>query len=371
MGHKPGMHAGGIKLINAVNTTVEKNYVLDNEGAGIWVDIGSNGVEVHHNVIVETKNVDGLQARGIQYEMSSGNRSPGKLDIHNNILRVDGGVAGIISIYALNSQYLEIFRNTISGAQNGIVVKQDSRGYAGNCANGYSGCISCSGSNYDQSCDNNCIAGGNNTDEPAGARCMQQIREIKVYYNDVSVGGSGYLLTGLLVEPGPGQTGTEPNGITPERYYNKSAYNIDIDFNNYTIPGNPLYANAFQWGWDTSLQISKRLVWEQANDFVDFNSCINGLCAGTTASARTSAATITLYPNPFVASVSASLSGVKLSNDVVLVLTAMDGVAVKLRPSDVEDDRVTFDMGGIPVGRYAAKLYHQGALVTTTQLEKK
>ncbi len=364
MGHKPGMHAGGIKLMTALNTVVEENYVLDNEGAGIWVDINSNGVEVHHNLIVETKNYQGLQVRGVQYEMSRGNREDGKLDIHNNLLKVEGGIAGIICIYALNSQYLEIFNNTIINAQNGIVVKQDARGYTGNCANGYPGCNPCSGGNEALPCDDNCIADGNYTDDVASSRCLQQVRDIQVYYNNISVGGSGYLLTGLIIEPGVGQTLNEPNGIVAERYYNKNVYKIDIDYNYYTIPGNPMYSNCFQWGWDTVKQSSTRLVWDQANDYIDSHSCINGSCPAEAASARTLAVEIEIFPNPFNDFLSVSRKE-PISEDVNVRLTSEGGITYDLQIVDADSAVFSFDTSELPKGNYVATVTSNGYVGTT------
>lgn len=369
-GHKPGFHSGGMKLTASHNSSVENNYALDNEGAGLWVDAYCNGVEVHHNLLVETKNFKGLQARGIQYEMSSGNRTAGKWEIHNNIVKVEGGIAGIISIYVLNSQYLEVYNNTITNAQNGIVLKQDLRGYTGNCANGYPDCTSCSQVNNDFSCDNYCISGGVFTDDLSDGNCMHQVREIKVYYNDISVAGSGYVLTGLLVEPGIGQTSNEPAGILPGRYYDKSVYKIDFDYNKYTIPGDPSFSYPFRWGWDLNTSKTKILKWEDVNDFVDFNSCINNSCSQTLMLARQSSGqTITPFPNPFYEHLSISTEGFETE---ILKFKLIDGsgAAYTLPVLATSPTSTRLGTSQIPKGNYVLQVIGNGMVIKSLHVVK-
>lgn len=366
MGHKPGMHAGGIKLIGSRQTSIEANYVIDNEGAGIWVDIGCIGVAVHDNVIVETKNFQGLQARGIQYELSQGTPTDGEYEIFNNLIKVNNGIAGIVAIYALNSQYLDIQHNTIRNAQNGILIKQDARGYEGNCANGYAGCMPCDAVTGG-TCDNACKALPNTDDDGLG-RCLQQVRNIKVHYNDITVGGSGYLLTGLILEPTSAQLLSEPGGISATRYYDDGDYKIDIDYNNYHTPGDPRYAYPFQWGWDAEISGSIRIPWALQTQFHDAHSCLNGECSAGNASLA-SAANISVYPNPFAGTLNVRGDGLNTGYVAIELISDRNQV---YRPAIGWQDKsaVSFNTSTIPPGTYVLRIFQGSHLIDTRRVQK-
>lgn len=115
-----GWHGGGFKLVGVDGAIVDNNEVYDNNGPGIWCDIGCKNVEISNN------NVHGNAWGGIDYEVSSG------ANIHDNVVwdngwrnwdvwdPVGGGVgAGILIRNSSNNQ---INNNILAWNNSGITV---------------------------------------------------------------------------------------------------------------------------------------------------------------------------------------------------------------------------------------------------------
>jgi hypothetical protein len=198
---------------------------------------------------------------------------------------------------------------------------------------------------------------------------MQQVREIKVFYNDISVGGTGYLLAGLIVEPGVDQTMNEPGGISPSRYFDKNQYKIDFDYNMYTIPGNPLYVYPFQWGWDAMTQKTKRMNWDEANDFIDSNSCLNGSCAETTM-ARSALPQVVASPNPFSQYLTVSSETYNTAS-AQLKLINYQGMSYSPILLTSKTSATRFGTSNVPNGNYVLEIIINGKIIHSIHVVKK
>ena len=94
-----GWDAGGLKVTNTANLTVEGNTVKNNNGNGIWADISSS------NWTIEDNGVAGNNGNGIMYEISH------NATISNNLVVNNQGSA----IYISNS-------DGVTATGNGVVV---------------------------------------------------------------------------------------------------------------------------------------------------------------------------------------------------------------------------------------------------------
>lgn len=122
-GYALGWEAGGGKFLSTTNLLLQKNYVHDNYGPGLWADTDNVGITYDSNTCTHN------QSSGIQHELSFA------AVIKNNTLSGNGYVAaswlwnGQISIQ--NSSNVQVYGNTVevpaSGA-NGIAIINQNRG---------------------------------------------------------------------------------------------------------------------------------------------------------------------------------------------------------------------------------------------------
>ncbi len=226
--YSPGWNAAGMKVNGVINLEVSYNYVHDNEGiAGLWNDSFSLTVDYHHNLIENN-------LKGIHFEISS------DASIHHNTLRNNSAYA----IHVVSSPEGEIFNNTIQYSQNGIVIFQDHRGYAGNCV----------------------------TDPLSNANCHLQVRNINVAYNDILLASPVNVPAGLAVK------NVSCNDCVPERFYNNE-YQINFEHNNYVYPLGTNFNTieedkAFYWGWNSSSASTSVIPWNKWTLTHDANACL-------------------------------------------------------------------------------------------------
>ena len=106
--------AGGTKFVRNTNLILRENYVHDNFGDGLWIDIDNAGVTIAGNRIEDNDRM------GINYEISF------KGLIRNNQIS-DNGDAGI---WINSSRGLTVSGNLVQNNDKGIVVAdQDRSGY--------------------------------------------------------------------------------------------------------------------------------------------------------------------------------------------------------------------------------------------------
>lgn len=87
--------AGGIKITETADTTVDQNYVASNDGPGIWTDITSSSIMVSNNLI-ERNGRSGIQIELTGHAIVAGN------------VAVDNGEAGI---WILESNDIQVWNN--------------------------------------------------------------------------------------------------------------------------------------------------------------------------------------------------------------------------------------------------------------------
>lgn len=113
---------GGTKFIYIDGLTVTNNKVHDNSGPGLWTDVNTAGVEMSFNTLTSNR------VAGILYEISyQGN-------VHDNTITNDGidtrgsGPWWGGGIIVSNSSNVNVYNNTITNCQNGIMEQQKNRG---------------------------------------------------------------------------------------------------------------------------------------------------------------------------------------------------------------------------------------------------
>jgi parallel beta-helix repeat protein len=111
--------AGGAKFVRTRWLTLRNNYVHDNWGPGLWVDIDCWKTVIEHNR-VETNAAVGIFVE-ISYEAIVRNNSATGNGFDQSW--VDGG-----GIEVNSSPDVEVYGNTVVGNRNGIVAMEGSRG---------------------------------------------------------------------------------------------------------------------------------------------------------------------------------------------------------------------------------------------------
>lgn len=111
-----GWEAGGTKFIDTVSLLVADNYVHDNHGPALWTDANNYLTVYENNVVV------GNFGPGILHEISY------DAVIRNN--RVEGNAFPFYrgGILVANSSNVEIYGNTLTGNDGGIIAIEDNRG---------------------------------------------------------------------------------------------------------------------------------------------------------------------------------------------------------------------------------------------------
>lgn len=122
-GHDPLWEAGGMKFLRSDGVVFRNNHVHNNHGIGVWFD--------HDNInsLIESNRIEDNEVAGIHYEISFG-ATIRYNEIHDN---GEGSTdrfsrAGIL-VYV--SKDVEIYGNTLSGNDQGIVGLDDARSPAG------------------------------------------------------------------------------------------------------------------------------------------------------------------------------------------------------------------------------------------------
>lgn len=207
-GYDPLWHAGGMKITRATNTVVSNNYVHDNIGPGLWIDVYCDLVKVQNNYLRDN-------IIGIYYELSQNGIITGNyLERH----RTNG-------IYIVNSPNILVESNTVRYTLNGIVAMQDQRTY-------------------------NVLCVGDNANT-ANSMCSRQIRNITVRNNFVELNDVNAVAAGVRVLPGSHPDADTVN-FSQERFYKNPDYNFVFDKNKYqytTSGSNLKNETAFNWGW--------------------------------------------------------------------------------------------------------------------------
>lgn len=115
--------AGGAKFCETSDLVVRSNYVHDNNGTGLWTDIGAVGTLYEKNTVVRNKR------NGIQHEISYGGV------IRYNVVKDNGSIPTSSLWYSQillqASSGVQVYDNTIevaAGYGNGIGIMNESRG---------------------------------------------------------------------------------------------------------------------------------------------------------------------------------------------------------------------------------------------------
>jgi parallel beta-helix repeat protein len=117
-----GVALGGGKFVNTRWLTVRGNKVHDNQGNGLWTDIGNRYALIENNV------VEANSGAGIMHEISY------DATIRNNTARKNGFARGWVTgagILISASANVEVYGNTVTGNKQGIVGIQQKRVHAG------------------------------------------------------------------------------------------------------------------------------------------------------------------------------------------------------------------------------------------------
>jgi parallel beta-helix repeat protein len=117
-----GIALGGGKFVNTRWLTVQGNKVHDNQGNGLWTDIGNRYALIENNV------VEANSGAGIIHEISY------DATIRNNTARKNGFARGWVTgagILISASANVEVYGNTVTGNKQGIVGIQQKRVHAG------------------------------------------------------------------------------------------------------------------------------------------------------------------------------------------------------------------------------------------------
>jgi parallel beta-helix repeat protein len=121
------VEAGGSKFTRTSNLVLRNNYVHDNRGPGLWLDVDNDGFLIEGNRIEDN-------GTGIEIEISYGGT------IRNNTIKRSGranwGFGSAIGIEASGGTGIEVEGNVIEigpraldgGVGNGIILMQQNRG---------------------------------------------------------------------------------------------------------------------------------------------------------------------------------------------------------------------------------------------------
>jgi parallel beta-helix repeat protein len=104
-----GWMGGGTKFVASVGLTVDGNVVANNNGPGIWCDIGCSGATISNNIVHDNLGPN------VMYEVSSNAR------ITNNRI---WGQAGAFrpALYVASSGSVEVDNNLVAWSGRGIQV---------------------------------------------------------------------------------------------------------------------------------------------------------------------------------------------------------------------------------------------------------
>ena len=108
--------AGGMKIVNSVDVTIEANYVHNNHGPGIWTDINNEGARVLRNIAQDN------YGPGIFHEISY------SAMISENVVTGNGFKFYTGGILVAASSGVEISGNAVLDNDGGIVAIQEDRG---------------------------------------------------------------------------------------------------------------------------------------------------------------------------------------------------------------------------------------------------
>jgi parallel beta-helix repeat protein len=114
--------AGGTKFVATTGLVVRDNYVHDNQGSGIWTDIGNQGA------LIEGNRVEKNQRQGIMHEIGH------EIVIRNNVIRNNGFDPDLgnwlygAGILIAHSDGAEVYGNLVEDNWNGIAGIQQNRG---------------------------------------------------------------------------------------------------------------------------------------------------------------------------------------------------------------------------------------------------
>jgi hypothetical protein len=118
--------AGGAKFIQIVGLSVTNNSSHDNFGAGLWTDIENSDVDISFNTLSNNRGA------GIIHEIGY------NATIHDNTLTNDGidprgtGPWWGGGIIVANSSGVQVYNNTLTNCQNGIMEQSKNRGNGSN-----------------------------------------------------------------------------------------------------------------------------------------------------------------------------------------------------------------------------------------------
>jgi hypothetical protein len=118
--------AGGAKFVQVVGLSVTNNYSHDNNGAGLWTDIENSNVDISFNQLANN------HGAGIIHEIGY------NANIHDNTITNDGidtrgtGPWWGGGIIVSNSSSVQVYNNTLTNCQNGIMEQSKNRGNGSN-----------------------------------------------------------------------------------------------------------------------------------------------------------------------------------------------------------------------------------------------
>lgn len=117
---------GGAKFVQINGLSVTNNYSHDNFGAGLWTDIENSNVDIGFNQLANNRGA------GIIHEISY------NATIHDNTITDDGtdprgtGPWWGGGIIIANSSSVQVYNNTLTNCQNGIMEQSKNRGNGSN-----------------------------------------------------------------------------------------------------------------------------------------------------------------------------------------------------------------------------------------------
>jgi parallel beta-helix repeat protein len=118
-GADPGNEAGGMKLGQSGDVTISDNEVGNNDGVGIWCDVGCTGVTISHNTVHDNTH------QGILYEVSSGGSITDNAAWENGWHHTAWGWGG--GIVVSSSGTTAVAGNTVAWNADGITVISQNR----------------------------------------------------------------------------------------------------------------------------------------------------------------------------------------------------------------------------------------------------
>jgi hypothetical protein len=118
--------AGGAKFVQITGLSITNNYSHDNNGPGLWTDIENSNVDIGFNQLSNNRGA------GIIHEISY------SATIHDNTITNDGidtrgtGPWWGGGIIVSNSSSVQVYNNTLTNCQNGVMEQSKNRGNGSN-----------------------------------------------------------------------------------------------------------------------------------------------------------------------------------------------------------------------------------------------